>query len=352
MAKTLQKFLGQYSEAQPNLNAADDDQHDFFFKVRSVNDGQYNITLRTDALCPVGGSPQDLYFKYNWEVPAGTTQATFHLWGGGGMGAPSNMCQQGLGGGSSAYAYKTVDVTPGDVYTLCFNGVERHCCTRTFCADGVTVLTDQSIGFVSRGTRGMKTYVVGPGLTNFCAEGGNPGASVCCGWASSTYGQGYGGTNCFACVTVTMACMLGRSTTDSANDVFAPATYYGADGGSKGIYSCHQTSCCGAVSGIDAARCGDKTFHPYPGGLLKVPMLGHIEKPSVNGGLVATKWCNITGDPHGYSQCFSGTYSGITSDGGAEIRPIGMGGVTPTTCGGTCCCGSRGGPGMIRISYS
>jgi hypothetical protein len=346
MAKKLQAFLGQYTDTQPNLNAADDDQRDFFFKVRAGNNGSYCMTAKTDGLCP------DNYFRYMWEVPAETTKATFHLWGGGGMGAGSFCCMQGLGGGSSAYAYKTVDVTPGDVYTLCFDGVERHCCTNIFCDDGTTVKTDAADpGFVSRGTRGMKAYVLGTGLNNFCTEGGNPGASVCEGWATPR-GQTYGGTTCFACVTVTMTCLLGRSTTDSANDVFAPATYYGADGGSKGIYACHQTSCCGATGGMDAARCGDKSFYPYPGGLLKVPMLGHIEKPSVNGGLVATKWCDITGGPHGYAACMSSTYSGYAPGAGPDQRAIGMGGPTPNTCGGTCCCGGRGGPGMIRISYS
>ena len=346
MAKTLQAFLGQYTTDQPNINAADDNVHDFFFKVRSHNEGQYCAAIRTDALCP------ELYFKYKWEVPVGTSRATFHLWGGGGMGAGSNLCSQGLGGGSGAYAYKAVDVTPGDVYTLCFNGVERHCCTRTFCADGTTVLTDQGLGFVSRGTRGMKTYVTGTGLDNLCAEGGNPGAAVCCGWASSTYGQGYHTANtCFACVTVRMDCMLGRSTTDSDNDVFAPAKYYGADGGSKGIYACHQTSCCGTSSGIDASRCGDKEFVPYPGGLFKLPVMGHIEKPSVNGGLVAIKWCNTIGGVHNYFQCMM-VGSGIIATGAPNQQAVGQGGFTPATCGGTCCCGSRGGPGMIRISYS
>ena len=347
MAKTLQKYLGQYTEQQPNINAADDDVHDFFFKVRSHSDGQYPTAVRTDALCP------ELYFKYKWEVPAGTSNATFHLWGGGGMGAESNLCSQGLGGGSGAYTYKNISVTPGDVYTLCFNGVERHCCTRTFCSDGTTVLTDQGLGFVSRGTRGMTTYVTGTGLSNLCAEGGNPGAAVCCGWASSTYGQSYHTANaCFACVTVRMDCMLGRSTTDSDNDIFAPAKYYGGDNGSKGIYACHQTSCCGAAGGVESMRCGDKEFVPYPGGLFKLPVLGHIEKPSVNGGLIGIKWCSLVGGVHGYFHCQVGTNSGITATGAPNQQAVGLGGFTSVTCGGTCCCGSRGGPGMIRISYS
>jgi hypothetical protein len=348
MAKKLTAFLGQYTETQPNLNAADDDQYDFFFKARANAglNGLYNAAVRTDSLCP------EVFFRYKWTVPSGISTATFHLWGGGGSGAPSYQCQQGVGGGSAAYAYKSVSVTPGDVYTLCLDGAERHCCTRFFCSDGTTVLTDQGDQSITHGERGMKAYVLGTGLDNFCAEGGNPGIARCCGWASSNNGQGYGGEPNFRCITVTHECVAKRSVTDSDNDRYAPAKYYGADGGSWGIYACRQIGCCGATDGMQANRCGDKEFTPYPGGLLKTGMRGHIERPSVNGGLVAVKICNIVGGPHGYHSCYLNTMSGYSQGGGAWPQVTGMGGLTPTTCGGTCCCGTYGGPGMIRISYS
>lgn len=343
MAKNLRSFLGQYTSVEPNLELYKDVQSELVFNP--VITGQtrgYRIT--TDA------NFGDDYFRFRWVVPTGVTSATFHVWGGGGSGAESSQCQAGLGGGSGAYAYKQVDVSAGDTYTLCVSGAERHCCTRTFCSDGTTRLTDQGNGFISRGNRGMTAYVTGTGLTNFCAEGGSPGAAVCCGMLSSNSIVGcYPAAANRCCFTVKMENLLGRPVDDSDNDVFAAAKYYGADNGSKGIYACWQSSCC-AFNGTDANRCGDKYFVPFPGGLAEYKR-GITAKPSINGGVISAKSCNIIPQIHG--DLMKIVNQGHPWGGCSNTAMIpGLGGLTSYTCGGTCCCGTVGGPPRISISYS
>ena len=346
MAKSLQSFLGQYTQKTVNIMKAIDDESDFIWKMRS-DGGVTNAYCIADSggIATSGIQPNHM-FTYHWEVPTGVSQATFHAWGAGGSGAPGYVCTQGLPGGSGSYAYKTVSVTPGDIYTLCYKNVNTRCCTRAFCDDGTTLLTDAGAGTILRGVRGVTSYVVGNGLTNFCAEGGNPGIAKCCGMFGSN--SMYYGSN-DACRTIRMCHIAGRSTIDSDNDVFAPAKYYGADNGSNGIYSCHQYSCCTATQ-HDANRCGDKHVIAYPGGLfMNGP--GHIEKPSLHGGVTFVKMCNIQPTIHGDHM---DQVNSTLPYGGCSAQPqiVGAGGLTPNTCGGTCCCGTIGGPAMIRISYS
>jgi hypothetical protein len=354
MAKNLTTFFGNFLSSPVNINAADDPQSDFFFKPRANNglNGMHNIACQ--GVANPSNARYARFFRHEWTVPAGVSTATFHAWGGGGSGAESKECQSGVGGGSGAYAYKSVSVSPGSKYVLCFSGVERHCCTREFCSDGTTNVTGQPIGYISKGNRGMTAFVTGDGLTNFCAEGGNPGVAKCCGWMSSSHRPfGFNSTlnACYACKLIKVCDAIGRCVHDSANEVYRAGNYYGADGGSKGIYACHRTSCCGGQT-HDATRCGDRIYIPYPGGLLKTGYFGHIERPSVNGGVVEIKNCSIHHDMHGAVTCRAQAFSGFAAGGGPNPLVVGMGGMTANTCGGTCCCGQFGGPGMIRISYS
>lgn len=91
----------------------------------------------------------------SWTVPAGASCARFQLWGAGGPSGSSCYCGFSPIGGSGAYASVIMDVTPGDVYTLCAGCA--YCC------------------YATRSTSnqdGCPSYVQGNGLTNFCAEGG------------------------------------------------------------------------------------------------------------------------------------------------------------------------------------
>ena len=64
-----------------------------------------------------------------WTVPTGVSVAKFELWGAGGGGAGASCCQQGPSGGSGAYAYKEISVTPGDRYVICLGDYSEFCCT-------------------------------------------------------------------------------------------------------------------------------------------------------------------------------------------------------------------------------
>jgi hypothetical protein len=94
----------------------------------------------------------------NWVVPAGVTYARFQLWGAGAGSHGMCCCGGGIWGGSGAYASAILPVTPGTTYCICAGCA--YCC---YMSDA---------GYTSGG--GCASFVVGPGLYNFCAEGGEP----------------------------------------------------------------------------------------------------------------------------------------------------------------------------------
>jgi hypothetical protein len=98
-----------------------------------------------------------------WTVPNGITTILIEIWGGGGGGASSDCscCSVTTGGGGGAYARSsTLSVTAGQQYTLCAGS---GACGSRWIQSGCI------------GSKGVTTYVTGPGLTNFCAEGGYGG---------------------------------------------------------------------------------------------------------------------------------------------------------------------------------
>ena len=57
-----------------------------------------------------------------WTVPTGVARATFEIWGAGGNGhgaCSCNRCQIYAGAQGGYYATRTINVTPGDTYTVC-----------------------------------------------------------------------------------------------------------------------------------------------------------------------------------------------------------------------------------------
>jgi hypothetical protein len=130
-----------------------------------------------------------------WTVPADTKGIKFEIYGGGGSGFGACCCMVNpLPGGSGAYAVKHLNEEDGDfvgdgtdVYQLCSAGT--GCCWAS-----------------SHGQRGHTSYVTGPGLSNFCALGGNTGEHHCQNW------------NCYTCCQTCFGC----------------AALYGADYGQSG----------------------------------------------------------------------------------------------------------------------
>ncbi|MCS6934858.1 MAG: PKD domain-containing protein [Chitinophagales bacterium] len=70
-----------------------------------------NVTAQTQTVILTSGS--------TWTVPSGVYSITVHCWGGGGGGGRSAQDGRGCGGGGGgAYARKTLNVTPGQVFNF------------------------------------------------------------------------------------------------------------------------------------------------------------------------------------------------------------------------------------------
>jgi len=156
----------------------------------------------------------------NWTVPDGTKAIKFEAQAGGGSGGPSQCCMIGQGGGTGAYTSKMIfedqghfNSTPGSnsSYSLCSGGTTQcSCCT---CCTSLNAC----------GRRGYTSYATGPGLSNFCAEGGNPGYNRCSTW-------------CYSCFFPSQ-CDYGCST--------RPAKWYGGDYGFCGVSgTLHESQYC------------------------------------------------------------------------------------------------------------
>jgi hypothetical protein len=108
-----------------------------------------------------------------WTVPAGTTCATFELWGAGGGGGAKCCCEcyhQGAGGGAGNYTAMTMPVTPGVVYQLCIGAGGMY-----------TETSGAATHWCCQGGAGGPTYIqgTGTGITTLCAGGGSAGINMC-----------------------------------------------------------------------------------------------------------------------------------------------------------------------------
>lgn len=125
--------------------------------------------------------------SYTWTVPANVTRVTMELWGAGGGGGSKCCCDcyhGSFGGASGGYTRKSFTVTPGGSYCVCvgYGGM-------------VPTVGSCTFHWCCYGQQGTTTWVQGPGLSNFCAVGGDGSTSMCftyCGCCASS-GCGYGG---------------------------------------------------------------------------------------------------------------------------------------------------------------
>ena len=98
----------------------------------------------------------------NYSMPAGTSRATWEIWGAGGNGhgaCSCNRCQHYRGASGGSYNTKTITTNGGCSYTVCAAGVYR--CRSREC----------------NGCQGCTSYVNGYNLANFCAVGGGRGCA-------------------------------------------------------------------------------------------------------------------------------------------------------------------------------
>jgi len=236
---------------------------------------------------------------------------TFELWGAGGGGAGACCCAWGPPGGSGAYTRLTVDNTSNG-YSRCY----CMCVAATSCCSPVR----------SCGYRGCKTYLGGGNICNLCAEGGRPGCSFC-----NFYGcfpnEGCGvlehpcNTEC--------ACYFGCGTNEPGGSEALAV-------GVPGRHGWLQTDC-----NSPGDFCWYKVAFPIPPGLGTEDVSYKMVKAG----------CNVRPE---YDKCWVGGWAGDGAHGGTNgvSWPVGVGGNTARVCGGGCCCGWGGGPGLIRISWT
>lgn len=237
-----------------------------------------------------------------WCTPAGTASVTFEAFGGGGGGAGACNCAWGWSGGAGAYAKKQLDFSVDDYSQTKYliYVAPTTCCSPT-----------SSCGFI-----GNTSYIAGSGLTNFCAEGGLPGCTLCC------------MNGCFP-----IASECGVYPHPSYDDC---ACYFGADEGIPG-----RLGFLNANDRNDGDWCSYQQIIPGPGGLAgsTYPVYASVGFSS--------------NTSHLSDRCrYGAQFEGMVNGGHSNIRPVGTGGASARVCVGGCCCGAPGGPGLVKISWT
>ena len=259
------------------------------------------MTIRPSCHCYCNSSYGDTCFLY-WCVPQEANCLKVEVWGGGGSGGGSCGCSGGTPGGSGAWSMKCLTKAGGDfaecdVYAL-YPG-PATCCASCCC-----------------GIIGCKGYVTGPGLTTFCAEGGNAGQACC-----FTHWGAFNcmGNNCGYYYTNRMCCDCCRC-------------WYGGDVGSPGRPSATWAQCtCGS--------CWWKFIFHFPGGLIN--QTGGFTTGQNNGNACNQEWARCHGNHTG----------GWVTGPNQGFMP-GIGGPSATSCGDGCCYGYPGSAGMVRMTWN
>jgi hypothetical protein len=345
---------------------------------------------------------QTHYSAIRWKAPVNTSFIKFEIWGQGGSGGGSCCCMWGGPGGGGAYAFKIICAKEyGDLsgcpYELCI--ATGSCCR------------PEGNQF---GQQGCKSYIVGHGLCNFCAEGGHGGITKCAlnngccfcwgnNWSPASscldradsagqwmMGKTYGceffcgphymqcGHSCF-----TPGGGIGQRQT-FLMDGLPEISVYGNLFGNKGdrydsccveVFLGHPVNhCYGGACFVSIPYCAP--YYGADGGAHGLP--GMITSPynqdaaqwcmvvdlhPYPGGLINTRggWVaiprwdmNNSGyqSLHSYSKSMMGVMAGGEGSDDAHNHYIpGLGGKSSSSTGGNCYCGGPGGNGMIQITY-
>ena len=239
-----------------------------------------------------------------WSLPSDVTTVTMEVWGAGGGGAGSGSCGCVFGwpGGSGAYAKKTFSGSEaigarGTCYCMCI--APASCCSPT----------------MNCGYKGCKSWIIGSGLSNFCADGGDPGKACFC-------MSGCGGNWTGMCPHPDMgtcACYYDCTSTGVT----------GVPGRHGFLYA--NLHCSGNW-------CGYASIMPAPPFDGNNDTIYHL-----------VRFCGNTEASH--DRCKTGGIMTTGFRGNDSMIPIGQGSNSTRVCGDGCCCGWGGGPGMIRINW-
>ena len=215
------------------------------------------ITLANDAVTFPDGTKQyknpekQEFYVYNsshwtpvnggkcclWTVPFGTGTIKFEVLSGGGPGGSSGGdYDHGIGGQGGNYTAIVLTKTGGSFtdgcqYTICSAGTsDCSCC----CSCNMNC------------RHGCTSFVVGAGLTNFCAIGGMGGSTN---WDISS--------NCYNCFIGNTQCSLGNYNAGWVNHVCDTPTYGGSIEfrGTSGSYN-SQYNCCAEQFSVQGSPSG------------------------------------------------------------------------------------------------
>jgi hypothetical protein len=269
-----------------------------------------------------------------WCVPPlGACKLRIEIWGGGGMGSGLQCQSLGVAGYSGEYNSRilcasdlTLDNFDNQCYLMCVG--MANCCAN--CVGGCM---------------GCKSYVAGPGLDNFCAEGGYGGkaSGICCGFNNPAYGctTNIGNNCCSNCGCTPAYCCWHESVNAPFNEAARKAkeeegTCY------TGITASYiQSDCC------CRNQAGRKWYNPMPGGLM-----GKFGTYAVYGShcTECTGTCWTCTEPERANNS-GGIFPGLGSSTCMWGGPPGMGGGTGNLgCCYTCYCGGTGATGAIRFT--
>lgn len=304
MATSLRTLLDKPSEEDLTLDEGTAPR----WQIENVNTQMFASSYGQERYCTC----YDNTCWCNFCIDSSMDIITFELWGGGGGGAGGCCCSWGVPGGAGAYTKLVINNTD-NAYNQCITMcvAPSSCCSSNSCC----------------GYRGCRTYITSSNfICGLCAEGGQPGCGFC------------NFFNCFpnnCCgilehpCNINCACYYGCATGNpDGNTVCAT--------GIAGKYGWLQTDC---YSPSDF--CWYKVAFPIPGGLGTTDVAYHVIRAYCNTGTERDQ-CRVGGWAN--SNAIGGGYNGYLS--------VGKGGSTARVCGGGCCCGWPGGPGLIKISWT
>jgi hypothetical protein len=301
------------------------------FKVCDASGSEAANQMRCGATC-------------SWVVPPGVTTARFQAWGAGAGSHNMCCCGGGMWGGSGAYASVILPVTPGATYTIC-SGCAYCCMMRS---EGPT------------GGAGSPSYVTGPGLCNFCADGGDP-SPWCWLQRATSRSDGY--------------CVI-MNAQNYYNKVSYKGTYYGWCMCGGGGF-CWSNSCSGrdAIPFTTSCRTWYGCVHaPTKGCHFVIGAPGMFNSANMGSGYdgdrkaenydgAYTEYClqlthppivNLTCDVCSWGICAGATCAGCFGKIQCGVFPYPSRGGRATYVGGGCdnCGGSYGGMGMVCVQWN
>ena len=253
-----------------------------------------------------------------WCVPSCCIcKVEFEVWGGGGGGGGSCCCMHGASGYSGQYNKCTVCAAQQGVNQL-------DACCYCICAGAVTCRHPGNGGF-----DGCKSFVVGPGLDNFCACGGCHGYACCFGGASYSWG-----------------CQFRQNWQTGQPHCRWQCDKYWEERSARECcceYGKEYWGQIGSYGQMDCQDCGNwcmwknvSPLGPYQDGKFGSFNVQRIPSMATCG--------------REQQQWVTGNNGGVSSDCFRNGAP-GQRGMTSSTFGGGCCCSSEGAAGLVKITW-